>query len=128
MIDEFLATHPLPWKMDELNVYASIVDAKNVLIENTLRPPFAEFVVELVNGMSGTLDAIARKNAMLNEAAAKIEELRAERDSAIENFDELRAELTSAEEDAAELHDLVAVQRELIDRLQARVKRLEARS
>ena len=59
-----------------------------------------------------------------SEAAAKIEELRAERDSAnlaylevYEKCTQLRAELAAAQEDAAELHDIVGAQRELIERL-----------
>lgn len=117
-ISKFLADHPLPWRIRKGDAASVIDDANGTWIDGGLRQNFAAFVVELANATSGTLNAISRKDADLISTAhgAQIA------------IDELRAELTSTQEDAAELHDLVAVQRELIERLQNRIKRLEARA
>jgi len=73
-------------------------------------------------------NAISRKDADLIAATAEIGKLRAEVHGAQLAVDELRAELMAEQIEAAELHDLFAVQQELVKRLQNRIKRLEARA
>lgn len=165
--ETFPDTFPPPWKADEYAGVSTIVDSKGNEVDTALRNAFAAFVVELVNTHA---DALARKDALLAEAASKIEELRkerkdatAQRDAALAESDdnrtrlldertlaaghsralnsanveieqlkarlaEVTAERETAIDDAAELHALFGTQQELIERLQARIKRLEARA
>lgn len=80
IINEYLETHPLPWRVERRPgcIYANIYAANNTVIDFSLKPLFAECVVELVNSGTNAVDAdaIAHKDVMLGEAAAKIEELR----------------------------------------------------
>lgn len=176
-IQEYLREHPLPWKHERhgKGLCASVIRdsgaiAKDIPVASDLCPEFAELVISLVNSYLSQADTIARKDALLGEAAAKIEELRKERDTAIAQRDaaiaesddnrtrlldervlaaghsralnsanveieqlkarlaEVSAERETAIDDAAELHALFSTQRELIERLQNRIKRMEARA
>lgn len=175
-IQEYLREHPLPWRIknSRSSVHAYIFDANDNRIDWVLDRQFGELVVERVNSINTAnnavvTDSIERKDAMLNEATAKIEELRKERDTAIAQRDaalaesdgnrtrlldarvlaashgralnsanveieqlkarlaEVIAERETAIDDAAELHALFGTQQELIERLQARIKRMEAK-
>jgi hypothetical protein len=84
MIDEFLAAHPT----DDCKWIINRLQKLGLTLEEKHCDAILAFYIRIQGEQA---NAISRKDAMLNEAAAKIEELRAERDSAIENFDELRA-------------------------------------
>lgn len=87
--EKFLDTFPPPWKADEFAGVCAIVDSKGNEVDTALRKAFAAFVVEIVNTYA---DTIARKDALMMEGAAKINELRKERDNAIAQRDAAIAE------------------------------------
>lgn len=144
IINEYLETYPLPWRLVRGLVDDEVRDANGDLIWSALGTAHDLIVsiVEFVNLNAQYPHIVARKDALLGETAAKIEELRKERDNAVAQCDNLLAannanwrdvtneqsiELAAAREDAAEMHGLCETQRELIERLQKRLAVLEAR-
>jgi uncharacterized coiled-coil DUF342 family protein len=145
-INEFLLAHPAPWsKVDNAN-RDDIIDANGVDIELYITPAFAEFVVALINQRHENRGWLSTVGEM---AEAKLEELRRERDeargslnamideynAAVARRDDMEVAVLAAQQDAtdlraemSELHDIIKAQRALIDGLQRRLDRMEARA
>lgn len=128
-INDFLAAHPTSddckWIMNRLEKLGLALEEKHC-------DAILAFCIRIQDEQA---NAISRKDAMLNAASLTIDDLRAERERAdaayVEMRDacnELRAELLAAQTDAAELHDIIGAQRELIERLQRRLARKEAKA
>lgn len=142
IINCYLADYPTPWIAErEISGFYRILDKDGGTVDCSLVQSFAEFAVAFVNQRHANR---AASEMLAIEIEAKLAELRDERDAAhrqlsdmidahsalllqseswrnaCDNADEMRNEM-------AELHDIIAAQRDLIDGLQRRLSRKEAR-